>query len=49
VDVLPFHQLGHFKWERLGMDYQLRDAQPPPREKIQEIIARFSAAGLKVV
>ena len=26
VDVLPFHQLGRFKWEQLGMEYQLRDA-----------------------
>ena len=49
VDVLPFHQLGSFKWERLGMQYQLRDAVPPPREKIEEVIARFHAAGLKVV
>lgn len=49
VDVLPFHQLGRFKWEQLGMDYQLRDAQPPPREKIDEVGARFRAAGLTVV
>ena len=49
IDVLPFHQLGRFKWERLGMEYQLRDAQPPSREKVEEVIARFRAAGLKVV
>jgi pyruvate formate lyase activating enzyme len=49
VDVLPFHQLGRFKWERLGMDYKLRDIEPPPREKIDEVISCFQAAGLKVV
>jgi pyruvate formate lyase activating enzyme len=49
VDVLPFHQLGHFKWEKLGMEYQLRDAQPPSREKVEEVIARFRATGLTVV
>jgi pyruvate formate lyase activating enzyme len=49
VDVLPFHQLGRFKWERLGMDYKLRDAAPPSREKIDEVVARFRAAGLNVV
>jgi pyruvate formate lyase activating enzyme len=48
VEVLPFHQLGRFKWERLGMEYQLRDAEPPSREKVEEITARFRAAGLKV-
>jgi len=49
IDVLPFHQLGRFKWEKLGMEYKLRDAQPPPREKIEEILARFRAAGLQAV
>jgi pyruvate formate lyase activating enzyme len=48
VDVLPFHQLGRFKWEQLGMEYQLRDAAPPSREKVEEILARFRAAGLNV-
>jgi pyruvate formate lyase activating enzyme len=49
VDVLPFHQLGRFKWERLGMAYQLQETKPPPREKMEEILARFRAAGLNVV
>jgi pyruvate formate lyase activating enzyme len=49
VDVLPFHQLGRFKWERLGMDYRLRDAEPPTREKVEEVLGRFRATGLKVV
>lgn len=49
VDVLPFHQMGRFKWEKLGMDYQLRDAQPPSRETVNEVLSRFRAAGLKAV
>lgn len=49
VDVLPFHQLGQFKWEKLGMDYKLRDAKPPSREKIDEILARFRKAGVNAV
>lgn len=49
VDVLPFHQLGRFKWEKLGMEYPLRDAQPPSREKVEEVVARFRAAGLLAV
>jgi len=47
VDVLPFHQLGRFKWEKLGMDYSLRDTQPPSRAVIEEVVARFRAKGLK--
>ncbi len=49
VDVLPFHQLGRFKWERLGMEYRLRDAESPSREMVEEVVGRFLAAGLKVV
>jgi pyruvate formate lyase activating enzyme len=49
VDELPFHQLGSFKWERLGMDYQLRDASPPARETVEEVVAQFRAVGLQTV
>jgi len=24
VDVLPFHQMGRFKWEKLGMEYKIK-------------------------
>jgi len=27
VDVLPFHQMGRFKWHKLGLEYTLEDAQ----------------------
>jgi len=47
VDVLPFHQLGRFKWERLGIDYSLRDTQPPSRATIDEAVGKFRAVGLK--
>jgi pyruvate formate lyase activating enzyme len=49
VDVLPFHQLGQFKWDQLQMEYSLRDAKPPSRDRLDEIIARFRASGLKTV
>lgn len=49
VDVLPFHQMGRFKWENLGMDYHMRDAQPPSRETMEKIIGCFRSAGLKAV
>jgi pyruvate formate lyase activating enzyme len=49
VDVLPFHQMGRFKWQKLGMDYKMQDAQPPSRETMDMAISRFRAAGLKTV
>ena len=49
VDVLPFHQMGRFKWERLGMQYQMKDAQPTSRVTVVQVISRFQSAGLKAV
>jgi pyruvate formate lyase activating enzyme len=47
VDVLPFHQLGRFKWEKLGMNYQLENTEPPSAETVNEAVARFREVGLK--
>ena len=47
VDVLAFHQLGRFKWENLGMDYELRATKPPSQAEIEEAVAGFRARGLK--
>jgi pyruvate formate lyase activating enzyme len=46
VDVLPFHQMGRFKWERLGLNYTLNDVKPPPIEVVEQACATFRAAGL---
>jgi pyruvate formate lyase activating enzyme len=49
VDVLPFHQLGRFKWEKLGMEYPLKDAEPPTAETVAKVVERFTAAGLNAI
>lgn len=47
VEVLPFHQLGSFKWERLGRDYTLKDVKPPSPEAVERACAIWRAAGLE--
>jgi pyruvate formate lyase activating enzyme len=47
VDVLPFHQMGRFKWKELGLDYKLQDVEPPSAEAIERTCETFRAAGLK--
>ncbi len=49
LDVLPFHQMGRFKWEKLGMEYKLDKVEPPSTETIEQAVAKFRAAGLNVV
>jgi pyruvate formate lyase activating enzyme len=46
VEILPFHQMGRYKWERLKLDYQLGATQPPTGESVGRAIAIFSEAGL---
>jgi pyruvate formate lyase activating enzyme len=47
VDVLPFHQMGRFKWKQLGLDYQLESFEPPCRSVVDRTCAQFRAEGLK--
>ena len=47
VDVLPFHQMGRYKWKSLKMDYTLQDVEPPSAEAVEKACARFRAVGLK--
>jgi pyruvate formate lyase activating enzyme len=47
VDVLPFHQMGRFKWERLNLDYKLNDVSPPSHELAESTCDLFRAVGLK--
>jgi pyruvate formate lyase activating enzyme len=46
VDVLPFHQMGRFKWERLGIRYALQDTEPPTTEACEQACEIFREAGL---
>jgi pyruvate formate lyase activating enzyme len=47
VDVLPFHQMGRYKWEKLGINYALNDTQPPAPALVQRVCEQFRSAGLK--
>ncbi|MDB5815979.1 MAG: Pyruvate formate-lyase activating enzyme [Rhodocyclales bacterium] len=46
VDVLPFHQLGKFKWEALGMRYELADTKSPSNESLEFARTIFRRYGL---
>ena len=35
VEVLPYHTLGVFKWEKLGISYPLEGIKPPTKERVE--------------
>jgi pyruvate formate lyase activating enzyme len=47
VDVLPFHQMGQYKWKTLGIEYTLDDMTPPTNEVVERTCGIFRSAGLK--
>jgi pyruvate formate lyase activating enzyme len=49
VDVLPFHQMGRFKWKELKLNYTLDSVEPPTIEAVERACALFRAEGLKAV
>jgi len=46
VEVLPFHQMGRDKWQRLGMAYELGDTEPPSPELTERVREQFRSRGL---
>ncbi|HXI67525.1 MAG TPA: pyruvate formate-lyase-activating protein [Steroidobacteraceae bacterium] len=46
VEVLPFHQMGRFKWQTLGIRYALEHTEPPTKEALEEACGIFRARGL---
>ncbi len=49
VDVLPFHQMGRFKWQKLGMSYTLDGTAAPSTDLVERTLAIFRKEGLKAV
>lgn len=47
VEVLPFHQMGRYKWEKLGLEYTLQGVQVPSNELIEATCRVFRDEGLQ--
>ena len=47
VEILPYHTLGKFKWENLGIPYTLESISPPSAERIENAKQRIHAGIIK--
>jgi pyruvate formate lyase activating enzyme len=45
VEVLPFHQMGAFKWRARGLDYTLEHTPPASADLAARAVAQFQAEG----
>jgi pyruvate formate lyase activating enzyme len=48
VDVLPFHQMGAFKWKELHLSYALENTKTPTSEALSRARNIFAKRGLQV-
>jgi pyruvate formate lyase activating enzyme len=44
--VLPFHQMGRYKWHELKIPYRLEKTESPSAEAVARAVQVFRAAGL---
>ena len=47
VEVLPFHQMGAFKWKAMGLNYALSDTPPPSPDLVARVLGQFREAGCR--
>jgi len=47
VEVLPFHQMGRYKWDKLAIPYHLAETEPPSHAQVSRAVTIFRAAGLQ--
>lgn len=46
VELLPFHKMGEYKWEELGMQYELTDTPEPTEREVEAAREIFRRRGL---
>jgi pyruvate formate lyase activating enzyme len=49
LEILPFHQMGAYKWEQLGLEYQLKHTPPASPELVERTRAIFQARNIYAV
>jgi pyruvate formate lyase activating enzyme len=47
VEVLPFHQMGAFKWQTLGVQYRLSNTLAPTDVQVRGALEIFRGAGCR--
>lgn len=48
IDILPYHTLGVYKWEAMGLEYPLKGVPTPDKEAMKKAKEIFLEYGLKV-
>lgn len=47
VEVQPFHQMGAFKWQAMGLEYKEANTPTPTPDLVKRVLEQFRAAGCR--
>lgn len=48
IELLPFHKMGEYKWQELGLTYTLSDTKEPDKALVNEVKEILGSNGKKV-
>lgn len=48
IDILPFHKMGEYKWEKLGYNYELANVKEPTPESVSAAKNIFKSYNLPI-
>jgi pyruvate formate lyase activating enzyme len=48
IELLPFHKMGEYKWQELGLTYTLSDTKEPDKALVKEVKEILETNGKKV-
>ncbi len=43
IDVLPYHSLGEYKWDKIGVEYALKDVGTPSQNEVEHAMLVLSS------
>ncbi len=46
VQLLPYHNMGRSKYERIGREYRIKNLEPPSEEYMDRVLELFRSYGL---
>lgn len=48
IEILPYHKLGVYKWEALGLKYPIQDVEPPSEDAVKRAYELLTERKVKV-
>lgn len=49
LELLPYHELGVYKWGLLGLEYPMAHVRPPSKDHVARIRRQFEQLGIRVL